>query len=48
MHRVDVDEGGEYKGERYIWCRHSDGELILFEGKTTEELIEFLREHEAL
>jgi hypothetical protein len=42
MTGLDIEEGGEYKGERYIRCLVH---LKLFEGTTIQELIWFLVEH---
>lgn len=42
---IDVEEGAEYKGERYIRCTsHSPYEV--FEGRSVCELVDFLAEHD--
>lgn len=52
---IRVDEGGEYRGETYIWCDACapgacfpmrDNEPGIFEGRSIEELKVFLAEHE--
>lgn len=47
---IQVEQGGEYRGETYITCtacpggRYSDGPGI-FEGGSAAELMAFLAEH---
>ncbi len=48
---IEVEEGGEYAGERYIWCRGClRGRVVVdhpgqFSGTTLEELEAFIAEH---
>ena len=51
---IAVEEGGEYRGERYIWCTVCtgnsypvrDGEGGLFEGTSFQELQAFIAQHQ--
>jgi len=45
---IDVEEGAEYEGERYIRCYRCPvaGETVLFEGKSGYELVAFLVAHD--
>lgn len=43
---IEVEEGGEYRGERYIWCIHCGRKGGMFEGRSIEELTAFLAEHQ--
>ena len=50
---IRVDQGGEYRGETYIWCYVCSGggypvrdEPGIFEGESIEELKAFLAEHD--
>lgn len=44
---LTVEEGGEYEGERYIWCSHEDApkRRVMFEGTSVDELLTFINEH---
>lgn len=43
---IAVSEGGEYEGERYIWCDAHGPKAVYFEGRTLAELKAFIAEHE--
>lgn len=49
-HHLNVEQGGEYKGECYISCCHAPngGDETMFEGDTVEELVAFLEQHGAI
>jgi hypothetical protein len=42
--RIDIEEGAEYEGERYIKCR-SHTPTAIFEGRSLDELYDWLTEH---
>jgi len=43
---IVIDEGGEYKGERYIYCDGHGWPPPYFEGYTLDELKAYIAEHE--
>lgn len=42
---IQVDEGGEYEGERYVFCDAHGRKNVYFEGRTLAELEAFIAEH---